>query len=479
MKKLLLIPALLAVFFAAAQNGYEIKVTLKPFKNEYIYLGHYSGKQYPVVDSVKLNDKSEGVLKGPQKLGGGIYIVVYPSRNKFFELLIDKQQHFSVIADTVDINAKKFINSPDNVLFDKYQKYMNVKGRQIDSVRYVLKYTRSASDSLAGNNYIQKQNREISQFRRQLIDQNPQSILTVLLRLTEEPQIPEGDKHPGGKYDSAYAYRYFKNHYWDNINFWDDRISRTPAALFEDRLDKYYNTLVAPSSDSVIKEMDWMLGYASVSKELTRFLLVKFVTRYVNMKYMWEDAVFVHIYEKYFAQKQYDWLTEGGKKMITDRAYSLMANIMGHPAENISLPDTTGVTKTLYGDTTARFTLVCFWDPTCGHCKETLPVLDSMYRVKWKAEGLRMFTVAKETEGTRKDWLEFIRNHNIGDWTNVYYSKQEEKSRIDSNVPSYSQLYDVQTFPTLYLLDKKKQIIAKKLTWQQTDEILDLKVKQN
>ena len=32
----------IAVF---AQTGYEIKVTFKPFKNQYIYLGHYFGKQ--------------------------------------------------------------------------------------------------------------------------------------------------------------------------------------------------------------------------------------------------------------------------------------------------------------------------------------------------------------------------------------------------------------------------------------------------
>ena len=55
-----------------AQNGYEIKVTLKPFKNEWVYLGHYYGsKQLPIVDSVKLNDKSEAVFKGSKKLGGG------------------------------------------------------------------------------------------------------------------------------------------------------------------------------------------------------------------------------------------------------------------------------------------------------------------------------------------------------------------------------------------------------------------------
>lgn len=484
MKKLLLFPALLITAFVLAQtgyqqNGYEIKVTLKPFRNEYIYLGHYSGKQYPVVDSVKLNDKSEGVFKGSQLLGGGIYIVVFPARNKFFEMLVDKQQHFSVIVDTATMATnKKFINSPDNDLFNQYQAYMNVKGRSMDSIHKALQsVSTSSKDSVTLNNRLQAINKEIAQYRKQLITKYPDNILTALLHLMEEPQIPPAEKHPGGKYDSVFAYRYFKDHYWDGVNFWDERICRTPASLFDERLDKYFNTLVFPSSDSVIKEIDWMLGYASVSKELTRYLLVKFATRYLNMKYMWEDAVFVHLFEKYFAQKDYDWLTEQGKKLITDRAYSLMANIMGHPAENISLPDTAGNVRVLYSDSSV-YTIVCFWDPTCGHCKETLPILDSMYRAKWKAEGVRIYAVAKETEGTRKDWLDFIHQKKIGDWTNVYYSKEEEKQRVNANIPSYSQLYDIQTFPTIYLLDKDKRIIAKKMTWQQTDEILELKMKK-
>jgi hypothetical protein len=62
-------------------------------------------------------------------------------------------------------------------------------------------------------------------------------------------------------------------------------------------------------------------------------------------------------------------------------------------------------------------------------------------------------------------------------WTNVYYSKQEEKTRVDAGIPGYSQLYDAQVVPAVYLLDKDKRIIAKKLTWQQTDDILQLKMK--
>ena len=43
--------------------------------------------------------------------------------------------------------------------------------------------------------------------------------------------------------------------------------------------------------------------------------------------------------------------------------------------------------------------------------------------------------------------------------------------------PSYKQLFDVTQTPTLYLLDKDKKIIAKKLTMEQLDDLLDVKIK--
>ena len=46
------------------------------------------------------------------------------------------------------------------------------------------------------------------------------------------------------------------------------------------------------------------------------------------------------------------------------------------------------------------------------------------------------------------------------------------------NVNDLIQLYDVQSFPTLYLLDKDKRIVAKKLSFEQIDEILQLKLKE-
>ncbi|HMU44901.1 MAG TPA: DUF5106 domain-containing protein [Chitinophagaceae bacterium] len=475
MKKVFLSLFLLAFYASYSQNGYEIKVTFKPFKNQYIYLGHYFGKTYPIIDSAMLNEKSEAVFKGSKNLQGGIYLIGYPNKTGFFEILIDKQQHFSVIADTATIaNEIKFVQSSDNTLFREYQKQMNNKGKKITDLQEELKKITNKSDSTKIIDEINKLDKEISQYRETVIQKNPGTILSTLLTSMREPELTGELKNPKNSTDSLAAYHYFKDHYWDGVNFWDARLAYT--TFFEEKIDKYFAQLVVPHPDSVIKEIDWMLGFASPSEEMTRFLLVKFVNRYLNQKYMWEDAVFVHLFEKYFAQKNYDWLNEKGRKTITDRAYSLMANLMGSPASDIELPDSTGTPTRLYA-VESNYMVVAFWDPTCGHCKEVLPKLDSMYRAKWKAAGVTIFAVAKETDGTKKDWLKFINEQHLTDWIHVYYSKADDKARTDNSIPGYSQLYDVQSFPTLYLLGKDKRIIAKKLTYQQIDEVLQLKMK--
>jgi hypothetical protein len=460
---------------AFAQTGYEIKVSFQPFKNQYIYLGHYYGKQYPIIDSAMLDASGKAVFKGPKALPGGIYLVGYPNKAGFFEILVDKQQHFSVIADTATIRTKiTFENSPDNTQFNAYQQYMAARGSEINALRRQLSIAKNAADTARVNNQLKTVDSTIHAYREAIIKKDPSGILSTLLTAMREPEIPAAIRNPKNKQDSLSAYRYFKDHFWDGVNFWDGRLAYT--TFFEEKVDKYYSDLVIPHPDSVKKEIDHMMSFAVINAEMTKLLLLKFVNRYLNQKYMWEDAVFVHLFEKYFAQKTYPWLTEAGRKTITDRAYSLMANLMGTPASEIELPDSTGAIKKLYNQA-APYTIVAFWDPTCGHCKEVLPKLDSMYRAKWKASGLRMYTVARETDGTKNDWTKFIREHKIGDWTNVYYSKAEEKTRIDAGIPSYSQLYDVQTFPTLYLLDKDKRIVAKKLSWEQIDEVLTVKMK--
>src|SRR6185369_7798741 len=182
MKRLALLFSVLYSFSALAQAGYEIKVTLRPFKNRFVYLGHYFGKQYPIIDSAMLNDKSEAIFKGTTRLPGGIYLVGYPDKAGFFEILIDKQQRFSLVTDTATISkGAQFSNSSDNVLFNSYQQYMSAKGREIYEDQQKYKASKNAADSAHWKEELEKLDKTVRDYRENLIKNNPGNILTALL----------------------------------------------------------------------------------------------------------------------------------------------------------------------------------------------------------------------------------------------------------------------------------------------------------
>ena len=254
----------------------------------------------------------------------------------------------------------------------------------------------------------------------------------------------------------------------------DDRIIRTP--FFVPRLERYYREVIVPQSDSIIKDVDYRLLLARTSPEMYKFLLNWMTDEYINPKYMGQDAVFVHLFEKYHSKGVSNWLNEKQMEAISRRAYMLMSNLIGLKAADLEMLDTAGKPSPLY-KVKADYTVVCFWDPTCGHCKEEVPRLDSIYRASWQKHGVKIYGVlsADSKEDLKPEWLKFIREHKIGGWINVYQTKEMEAAVIAAQKPGYRQLYDITLTPTLYLLDSEKRIIGKKLSWQQLDELLHVK----
>jgi hypothetical protein len=458
----------------AFSQGYDIRLTLKPFTNSKVYLGYHYGKVKAVADSVVLDGNSTGVFKGAEKLPGGIYFIVSPKKEILFELLIDQQQQFSISADTLHLPASiVFTGSPENKTFLEYTAFMNSHGKELAALQTQLAQTKTKNDSAVIREKIKKVNDEVKDKRDEIQNKDPNSLLAALLRALKEPVIPPVPLLTNGRPDSTFAYKFYKAHYWDNISFTDDRMIRTP--IFEPKLDRYYKDLVSPEPDSLNREIDHMLLFSRTNKDMFKFLLVYFTQKYINPEYMGQDAVFIHIFEKYINSGQAPFFTEKYRKFVDDRAYSIMANLIGQPAANLEMTDTAGKTKSLY-EIPSDFVVVCFWDPTCSHCKETIPKVDSIYKAKWKYEGVQVYAVM--VDGGQENWLNFIRSHNLGDWINVYQTTAQRDAVVSAGRPDYRQLYDVYQTPELYLLDKEKRIIAKKLTYQQVDEVISLKLKK-
>ena len=478
MKRPLFLAALVALSFSSytQSTGYTIPIVLTPYKNQYIYLGYYYGKVKALADSVKLDNNSTGVFKGSKALPGGIYFIVSPKKEIAFELLLDKQQHFSIRADSAGGPDKVvFTGSADNTVFQTYSRSVNKTGAEITALHKQLPDAKMKADSTKISDQIQALNKKIQQIRGDIEKQYPASLLAALFRNMKEPVVPPAGKHPGGKYDTLFAYRYYKNHYWDGVSFTDDRLLRTP--IFEGKLEKYYRDLVSPDADSIKKEVDAMLLASRSNKEMFKYLLVHFIQQYIDPKYMGQDAVYAHLFEKYINNNpEVDWFSEKDKKTIYNRAYSVMANLIGQTASDLEMVDTLGKPTTLYS-IDAPYTVIFFWDATCSHCKEELPHLDSMFQNKWKQLGIKLYGVM--ADGGKEAWMNYIHEHGLKDWIHVYQTDAQRDADNNTGRPGYKQLYDVYQTPMLYLLDKNKRIIAKKISYQQADEILSIKMKKS
>ena len=465
------------LFFAFSglfgQGGYAIDIQLKPYKNEKIYIGYHYGKMKALADSAVLDKDSKGIFKGKDVLPGGIYFIVSPRKEILFEVLIDKDQNFSIVADTSNLpQSVKFSGTIDNSQFQDYSAFASQTGNRIHQLNLQLKDPARSSTNASIQEEIKKLSLSLTKYRDSIAKKYPGSFLSMLFAAIREPEVPKGNEHPGGKYDSNYAFRYYKGHYWDGVSFSDERLVRTP--FFEPKLEKYYKELVFPQPDSIKKEIDGMLLYARTSKEMFKYLMVHFVQRYINPEYMGLDAVFVHLFEKYVNTGQAEFFSLQYRDHMTKRAYSLMANLIGSPAADMDMVDSIGRKIPLYS-IKSDYIVICFWDPACSHCKEVVPKVDSIYEAKWKKMGVVIYGV--KVDGSKDEWMKFIRDNRLFNWLHVYQLPETTAAENAAGKPGFRQLYDVYQTPILYLLDKDKRIIAKKLTYLQIDEVISLKAK--
>jgi hypothetical protein len=469
MKKIFGTVALVICFAATHAQGYKITVHSPDYKGGQAYLAYHFGNKLNAQDSGIISAKGTVVFSGKEKLLGGIYVIVFPGKTQTLDFLIDKSQDITIKADTTDLINKTIITgAPENTLFQQYQKEIAPEGKLLEKEReaYGLAKTKQDSDLHVAN--YSKINKELSEVRETYIAKYPESMLAVLLKAIREPKVLM-DK-PATSKDSLDNYNYYKAHYWDDITLMDDRIIRTP--FFIPKLTAYYERVISQNPDSIIAESDYQLLLARNSPEMYKLMLNWLTDEYFYPKYMGQDAILVHLFEKYHSQGLSPWLTKKQQDLISNRAYMEMSNLVGSQGADLTLVDSSGKPKSLY-DVVADYTVVCFWDPTCGHCKVQIPEIDSIYEASWKKHNVKIYAVL--TENVRDQWTQYIRDHNLGDWTNVYQTKEMEKADEDANRTSFRQLYDVTSTPTLYLLDKDKRIIMKHLDWEQMNDFLNLK----
>jgi len=477
MKKyfVLLFSTLLAGTISA--QGYKVTLKAPAFKSGIAYLTYYMGENLNVADSAAVSNTGMAIFKGATKLPPGIYVLVLPGKRLRTEFLIDKEKAINISVDTSDMVNKTIITgSKENIPYMAYQKFTAAKGKLLQQEKKAYMMSLTKADSALHEKNYNNYNKQLNDYRNNIIKTQPKSMLAALFNAMREPTVP--NMSPITHQDSINNYYYYKNHYWDGISFMDDRVIRTP--FFPKKLERYYREVISQSADTIIRDVDYKLLLARSAPEMYKYLLNWLTDEYINPKYMGQDAIFVHLFEKYHSKGLTSWLNEKQMETISRRAYMIMSNLIGEKGANLEMIDSTGKPSPLYA-VDAAYTIVTFWDPNCGHCKEEIPRIDSVYQASWKKHGVKIYAVLTqdEKEDLKSAWINYIKEHHLGDWTHVYQTKEMEAADRKAQVAGFRQLYDVTMTPTIYLLDKDKHIIGKKLTWEQLNDFLEVKWKTN
>jgi peroxiredoxin len=288
--------------------------------------------------------------------------------------------------------------------------------------------------------------------------------------------VPEAPKKSDGSIDSAFAYYYFRTHYFDNINLLDNRILRTP--IFEQKFVYYFEKVIPQIPDSIIAEADRMVQRVKADPEMFKFVVHTITYNFERSQIMCMDAVFVHMVDSYYRNGLATWVDKKTMDKMIERADKLKPVLCGQQVMNITLPDTNRVWHSLY-DNKGDITILYFWDATCSHCKKATPQLKELYESYLKPKGIQVFAVEGELEDD--EWIKYLRENHLP-WINVSdnpdMNKNPEKYILEMKVTDLNSLnfrhhFDLSSYPVLFVLDKDKKIIAKKLGVEQLQDFID------
>ncbi len=431
----------------------NIRIEMKGLRDTTLYLANYYGNKILKVDSVRLNHEGVGILVRNKTEKEGMYLFYLNDKN-YFEFLIGNDQQFSIEADFNNSQQNKFIGSDETAAFHDYQLFLSRQKTKQAFLQNRIKLLPEKSDSMK---IVQKELSELNNTMERYWKEKSEKykgtfladfFLSMMIPTAEEPKKPLiGKNQDSLRWVNNYNFQ--KDHFWDNFNFARAGLIRTP--VFQEKLDTYFKKMILQIPDSLINPMIQVIEKSKKNREVYHYIFLYLLNESNQSQIMGMDKVFVALSEKYVLNDPKIWLDSGVVTKIRDRVNAVKPNLIGNIAPELKLQDSEGNFFSLR-QVNAPYTLLYFWEPDCSHCQKTTPILNKdLYQVL-KNRGVDIFAVL--TQNNKEKWMKAIQEYKIQEWTNVW---------DPGYTSNFRKLYDVTSTPIIYILDKNKRIIAKRL----------------
>lgn len=444
------------------KKGYEIKVNIHDLQDSTVFLAYHLGDKQYIKDTISLDNKGYGVFTGSEDLPQGIYMIVLPGK-QYFEILISDDQYFSTSCSFANyFNTLTFTGSDENTAFVTYQKKWIEMQKKASAISKRLQNNKQNADSLNILSAMQKKQEEtMKSYLHNVIRENNGNLLSVLVKAmlpVEIPpvSIPQGTRNPDSvKWAKNYLYN--KDHFFDNIDLNDERLVRTP--ILQARLNAFFTNVLIQSPDTINKEIDKIMDKVKGNSKVYQFISVYLFNHFRESEIMGHDAVVVKLADDIYLSGKADWVSKEFKDDLRKQVDRIRPNLLGKKAENLIMDSYKGRFVSLY-DIEKDFTVLYFWEPDCGHCAEATPKLKAWYD-KNKDSGVEVFAIC--TTADKPKWQKYIEEHKL-DWINGWDPDRRT---------NFGYYYNVEATPMIYILDRNKTIIAKKLSVDDIGSFID------
>lgn len=448
-------------------GGYKIRVKLDNYPHQSLTLGfHYGDKQY-VKDTAAVGADGWFTFEADTLLPCGVYLLVLKPDNNFIQVLIPADdQDFTMTTDAKDSVLKmKVKGSDDNETFYDYLRYLNGLRPEADSLRAMIGRSKgNPADSIKYTTKLADIDKSVKKFQQELIAKHPGFMSTKIVKASIEPELPDfkgDDKEVQRK-----KYFWYRNHFFDNIDLADPCLLRSP--VLHPKIDQFVTKVSPQHPDSVNAAVDFIIDKMKGTKENYKYYLIHFLNFYAKSNLVGFDACYVHIGKKYYCSGQATWTKKEDVEKICDNVARLEPILIGKIAPNITVTDRENKPHNLW-DVDADYTVLFFWAPDCGHCKKAAPFMVEFAK-KYKDRGVKVFAVCTA----------------VGDKGPECWKGVEEKGFTDDlfmNLTDpyirshYKTLYDVQTTPQIFILDRKHEILSKRIGAEQLSDVMEMVMK--
>ena len=475
MRRVLLVGLILSAFMANAQ--YKLDFEVKGLKDTTVYLLKYLGDKLYYADTTEAKNGKASFSKPDYE--GGVY-AFYTGEGYFEFIMSDKDKVVKI--ETSTANFIKYMNvkqSKENQVFFQYVKYVSTvkpQSQKLVEERNGLDEKKDKKRIDEINDELNKMDKEVKQFQKDLVKENEGLLVSKILKMSIDIDIPEG-------INDTVAGEYLREHYWDNTDLTDARLARSP--VFGNKVDFYFQKMMHQIPDTIFRHACLMVDQIEDSTDMMKFVLNYVHVNYETSKIMGMDGVYVKMSERYYCAPNENkawWYPEENLNTRCENAAKWKNLIIGVTAPNLILADTSEKKWINIHQLPNKYKVMIFWDPDCGHCKKELPKLKKLYNELMEKE-LDVEFIGIGTNLENEKWRDFVKEKELP-WLNISdfpdANKNAGKYVYELRVTDYQSLnfrktYDIFSTPQIYLLDEDNTIIGKRLDANNLARILERK----